>query len=73
MAINPLHHEFIIKQRNIALGDRALVAIAAQVEVRSVLRAAPLVVAHRLDDVLIGSYARRVRSGLARTSTCSAA
>jgi hypothetical protein len=60
MAINPLHHQFIIKQRNIALGDRALVAIAAQVEVRSVLRAAPLVVAHRLDDVLIGSYARRV-------------
>lgn len=60
MASNPLHHEFIIKQRNIALGDRALIAIAAHVEVRSVLRAAPLLVAHGLDDVLIGSYARRV-------------
>ena len=60
MAINPLHQEFIIKQRNIALGDRALVAIAAHVEVRSVLRAAPLLLAHKLDDVLIGSYARRV-------------
>jgi hypothetical protein len=60
MAINPLHHEFIIKQRNIALGDRALIAIAAHVEVRSVLRAAPLLVAHNLDDILIGSYARRV-------------
>lgn len=60
MAINPLHHEFIIKQRNIALGDRALIAIAAHVEVRSVLRAAPRLRAHKLDDVLIGSYARRV-------------
>ena len=60
MAISPLHHEFIIKQRNIALGDRALIAIAAHVEVRSVLRAAPLLLAHKLDDVLIGSYARRV-------------
>jgi hypothetical protein len=60
MAINPLHHEFIIKQRNIALGDRALVAIAAHVEVRSVLRASSALIAHGLDDVLIGSYARRV-------------
>lgn len=60
MASNPLHPEFIIKQRRIALGDRALVAIAAHVEVRSVLRAAAQLVAHGLDDILIGSYARRV-------------
>ncbi|HEX2039871.1 MAG TPA: hypothetical protein VHF47_09095 [Acidimicrobiales bacterium] len=60
MAINPLHPEFIIKQRRIALGDRALVAIAAHVEVRSMLRAAAQLMAHGLDDILIGSYARRV-------------
>lgn len=45
---------------NIALGDRALVAIAAHVEVRSVLRASTDLQSHGLDDVLIGSYARRV-------------
>src|SRR5437016_7753885 len=60
MANNPLHSEFIKKQRNIALGDRALVAIAAHVEVRALLRAAPELIAHGLDDILIGSYARRV-------------
>lgn len=46
--------------RNVALGDRALVAIAAHVEVRAVLRASAELRAHGLDDVLIGSYARRV-------------
>ena len=60
MAVNPLHDEFIKKQGNISLGDRALVAIAAHVEVRAVLRAAPGLAAHRLDEILIGSYARRV-------------
>lgn len=47
-------------QQNIALGDRAIVVIAAHVEVRSVLRASGELLAHGLDDVLIGSYARRV-------------
>jgi hypothetical protein len=45
---------------NISLGDRALVAIAAHVEVRSVLNASDELRTHGLDDVLIGSYARRV-------------
>lgn len=60
MATHPLHDEFIGKQRNIALGDRALIAIAAHVEVRSVLRACKELKSHGLDDVLIGSYARKV-------------
>jgi hypothetical protein len=60
MANYPLHPEFITKQRRIALGNRALVAIAAHLEVRSVLQADPGLRAHALDDVLIGSYARKV-------------
>lgn len=60
MAIHALHNEFIEMQRCISLGDRALVAIAAHIEVRSVLRDAAELRAHGLDDVLIGSYARRV-------------
>lgn len=60
MATYPLHPEFITKQRRVALGNRALVAIAAHVEVRSVLRADAILRSHGLDDVLIGSYARRL-------------
>jgi hypothetical protein len=60
MATYDLHDEFIETHKRIALGNRALVAIAAHVEVRSVLRASTALVAHDLDDVLIGSYARRV-------------
>lgn len=60
MAVHSLHDQFTEMHRNIALGDRALVAIAAHVEVRSVLRASKELRAHGLDDVLIGSYARRV-------------
>lgn len=60
MATHDLHDEFLEQQRRVSLGDRALVAIAAHVEVRSVLRASGALLAHGLDDVLIGSYARRV-------------
>lgn len=60
MAEHDLTDEFLTTQQRISLGDRALVAIAAQVEVRSVLRADAQLRAHGLDDVLIGSYARRV-------------
>jgi hypothetical protein len=60
MANYPLHPEFLKKQGNIALRERALVAIAAHVEVRALLRAAYELRGLGLDDVLIGSYARRV-------------
>ena len=60
MARHDLHDEFITMQQRIALGDRALIAIAAHVEVRSVLRDAQELRTHGLDDVLVGSYARKV-------------
>lgn len=60
MAEHDLNDEFLATQQRIALGDRALIAIAAHVEVRSVIRADPQLRGHGLDDVLIGSYARRV-------------
>lgn len=60
MAKHPLHPEFTTKQRRVALGNRALVAIAAHVEVRSVLRGDSILRSHGLDDVLIGSYARKL-------------
>lgn len=60
MATHDLHKEFETNQRRVALGDRALVAIAAHAEVRAVLRESSDLRAHGLDDVLIGSYARRV-------------
>jgi hypothetical protein len=60
MAIYPLHDQFRSMQQRIALGSRALVAIAAHLEVRSVLRASNELRAHGLDDLLIGSYARKV-------------
>lgn len=58
MAEHDLNDEFLITQQRISLGDRALIAIAAHVEVRSVLRADTPLRDHGLDDVLIGSYAR---------------
>ena len=60
MALNPLNDQFTTMQSNIALCDRALVAIAAHVEVRSELRASRELATHGLDDILIGSYARKV-------------
>lgn len=60
MAEHDLNDEFKTTHQRVALGDRALVAIAAHVEVRSVLRADGQLRRHGLDDVLIGSYARRV-------------
>jgi hypothetical protein len=60
MATHELHKEFIDTHARIALGNRALVAIAAHVEVRTALRASSVLTAHGLDEVLIGSYARHV-------------
>lgn len=60
MAKHELPQQFGTTQRRISLGDRALIAIAAHLEVRSVLRADPHLRAHGLNDILIGSYARRV-------------
>jgi hypothetical protein len=60
MAEHDLNDEFLTTQQRISLGDRALIAIAAHVEVRSVLRADGQLRGHGLDDILIGSYARRV-------------
>jgi hypothetical protein len=60
MAKHPLNDEHLTAHQRVSLGDRALVAIAAHVEVRSVLRSSNELVAHGLADILIGSYARRV-------------
>src|SRR4051812_25389981 len=60
MSLHPLNEQYLYMHREIALGDRALIAIAGHVEVRSVLRASSALLAHDLADVLIGSYARRV-------------
>ncbi|MGH9026821.1 MAG: hypothetical protein ACRDWD_12015 [Acidimicrobiia bacterium] len=60
MAEHDLKDEFQTTHQRVSLGDRALVAIAAHVEVRSILRADGQLRGHGLDDVLIGSYARRV-------------
>lgn len=59
MAIHPLNDQFRATYSNIGLGSRRKVAIAAHLEVRSVLRAAGELVSRGLDDVLIGSYPRR--------------
>ena len=59
MAIHPLNDQFRATYGNIGLGSRRKVAIAAHLEVRSVLRAARELMARGLDDVLIGSYPRR--------------
>ena len=58
MATHPLTTQFAEAQRNVNLGSRRLVAMAAHTEVRSILRAAVPLVDLGLDDVLIGSYAR---------------
>lgn len=60
MAHHPLPRQFRAMHSNIALADRALIAIAAHVEVRSVLHNSDALIAHQLEDVLIGSYARKV-------------
>lgn len=60
MANHPLSAQFGEMHSNIALGDRALVAIAAHVQVRSVLHNSEPLGTHGLEDVLIGSYARKV-------------
>jgi hypothetical protein len=60
VAIHPLTEQFGLMRADIALGDRALVAIAAHVEVRAVLHESASLHSHGLDDVLVGSYARKV-------------
>lgn len=60
MAEHDLNDQHLVTHQRISLSDRALIAIAAHVEVRSVLRADPELQKHGLDDILIGSYARRV-------------
>jgi hypothetical protein len=60
VAVHELHEQFIKAHQAISLRGRALVAVAAHVEVRSVLRRSPELRTHGLDDVLVGSYARKV-------------
>lgn len=60
MAVHELNEQFIESNRAISLRGRALVAIAAHVEVRSILQRSPELRTHGLDDVLVGSYARKV-------------
>ncbi|MBW3576152.1 MAG: hypothetical protein KY462_00125 [Actinobacteria bacterium] len=60
MSNHPLPKQFREMHSNIALADRALVAIAAHVEVRSVLHGSRALSDRELKDVLVGSYARRV-------------
>lgn len=60
MAHYPLPLQFREMHSNIALAERALVAIAAHVEVRSVLHDCEDLLVHGLEDVLVGSYARKV-------------
>ena len=58
MAIYPFNNEFGTAQRNVNLGDRTKIAIAAHFEVRAVLNANAALVDAGLADVLVGSYAR---------------
>ena len=60
MAVHPLTNQFANAHSRISLGDRRRIAIAAHFEVRSVLRASRRLCDLGLQDVLIGSYARRV-------------
>lgn len=60
MTVHPFDGEFTTMHSRISLGARRLVAIAAHVEVRGVLRASNELRKHGLDDILIGSYARHV-------------
>ncbi len=58
MAVYPFNTEFGKAQSNINLGDRTKIAIAAHVEVRTVLNANAALREAGLADVLVGSYAR---------------
>ncbi len=60
MATHPLSDEFVAMQGRIALRERALISIAAHLEVRAVLHGSAELHDHGLADVLIGSYARKV-------------
>ncbi len=60
MARFELNPQFTVMQQRIRLGDRALIAIAAHQEVRQVLRSSTELLGHGLEDVLIGSYGRKV-------------
>ena len=60
MAVHPLTDQFLKAHSRISLGDRRRIAIAAHFEVRTVLRANRRLLELGLQDVLIGSYARRV-------------
>ena len=60
MAVHPLTDQFLEAHSRISLGDRRRIAIAAHFEVRAVLRANRRLLELGLQDVLIGSYARRV-------------
>lgn len=57
--IQTLTEQFRTAQRNIGLGTRRLVAIAAHLEIRAALKLAQPLVDRGLADVLIGSYPRR--------------
>jgi hypothetical protein len=57
--IQTLTEQFRTAQRNIGLGARRKVAIAAHLEVRAALKLARPLVDRGLADVLIGSYPRR--------------
>lgn len=58
VANQPLTSQFTEAQRRIHLTERAEIAKAAHLEVRSVLAEDVALQEHGLDDVLIGSYAR---------------
>jgi len=58
MSTTPLADQFREAQHNINLNGRRRTAIAAHLEVRAVLKASSELVAHGLNDVLIGSYPR---------------
>ena len=60
MVMFPFNDEFLETQTRIDLGDRRKVAIAAHIEVRDVLRQSPDLIALKLAEILIGSYARSV-------------
>lgn len=57
--IQTLTEQFRTAQRNIGLGARRKIAIAAHLEVRAALKLAQPLVDRGLSDVLIGSYPRR--------------
>lgn len=73
MTVHPLADQFGDLYKEIPLGERSLVAIAAHTEVRSVLRASGDLKDLGLDDMLVGSYARRVMNWPGRDAPCWAA